>query len=181
MGRTLKPGPKDSILQAQAKPPLKLVDSEASDGLYVAHTPSKAWFRCFIFGTAPDAQMMCMPLQPKKSKHCGWRRCDYHRQTFRTECLQPASGLMSILGAQPQCIYVGHAGQPQPTDIQGKPTDYAVYMMSCPSGDAVAAAAAATASAAAATAVVRSLPYCQTWQRGADFLLGPCMSTRSTK
>eukprot|EP00747_Dinoflagellata_sp_TGD_P202011 gnl/TRDRNA2_/TRDRNA2_75493_c0_seq1.p1 gnl/TRDRNA2_/TRDRNA2_75493_c0~~gnl/TRDRNA2_/TRDRNA2_75493_c0_seq1.p1 ORF type:complete len:334 (+),score=42.96 gnl/TRDRNA2_/TRDRNA2_75493_c0_seq1:104-1105(+) len=150
----------NNILEVEAKaknpadPPRDLAgvnaDGAGSHGFYVLHSPTHLWFRCFLFGRGREAHLECIPYQQNpRSAKCGGlltaKKCDYDRQTFRTECLKKKTG---ILSTDYKCIYTGHLGESQGLDMLGKPVPYGVYVLSCPIPPLIASSPLAAAEAA---------------------------------
>jgi len=163
--RSLKAAADDSQLLA-GKAPRNLTGNEAPDGLFVLHSASQTWFKCFATSQDSTTELRCTPYEALDNAKCGWRRCNYHRQTFRTQCVQ------RLTGGPPECIYVGHFGQPQPPDLMGKPAPYAVYIL----GGPPPLAAAGLPGGAAMAAPARPAPGTgrRPWLRRREgFLAGP--------
>ncbi|CAK0832965.1 unnamed protein product [Prorocentrum cordatum] len=112
--------------------PAGLPGVEAEDGFYVAHTPTKLWFKCFVFGKGKDSKMRCSAYEPLDNNgSCGWRKCNYSRSTFQTQCIGRTRMTLPLMpsGPEPTCIYTGHNGEAVPKDLMGKPVPYAMYVL----------------------------------------------------
>eukprot|EP00929_Paragymnodinium_shiwhaense_P064129 TRINITY_DN32088_c0_g1_i5.p1 TRINITY_DN32088_c0_g1~~TRINITY_DN32088_c0_g1_i5.p1 ORF type:complete len:304 (-),score=53.11 TRINITY_DN32088_c0_g1_i5:29-940(-) len=115
-----------------------LSGKEASGALWVLHSPSKMWFRCFLDGRMKKAMLRCSPHYPKEyGARCGFTKCDMDRTTFKTVCLQGPAGRgflsSTLLGdLADKCVYMGHSGEMRPFDVAGKPTNYGVFILGCP-------------------------------------------------
>lgn len=110
---------------------------DAPGAIWIFHSPSKSWYKCFIEGFAKEAMLKCMPyLAQSGSSLCGFRVCNQDRKTYKTLCLkkQTSSLLATFTGGMffKQCIYVGHGAELQPKDIAGKPVNYGVFILQSP-------------------------------------------------
>ncbi|CAJ1423424.1 unnamed protein product [Effrenium voratum] len=133
--KNIMEAPTDSLLRVNMGKPkglASLEDDKAPGGLFLQHTASHQWYHCFILGKKEDAQLQCVPMEPDKrhqrSGRCGAQKCDFDRNTFKTECLKRIVGMLG----RPQCVYVGHHMELHPKDIMGKPVPYSVFIMGCP-------------------------------------------------
>merc|ERR1719310_2012773 len=118
---------------------------ETPGAIWVLHSPTETWFRCFLDGKLGKAKLRCSPHYPKEfDDTCGRTKCNMDRTTFKTVCLEgPASrGFLSsklLGGTKNKCVYMGHNGEMRPNDVAGKPASYGVFILSCPDPGAAAA------------------------------------------
>eukprot|EP00930_Biecheleria_cincta_P100748 TRINITY_DN9236_c0_g1_i1.p1 TRINITY_DN9236_c0_g1~~TRINITY_DN9236_c0_g1_i1.p1 ORF type:complete len:301 (+),score=43.06 TRINITY_DN9236_c0_g1_i1:115-1017(+) len=123
--------PSDALLKrsfGKPKPVANLEDAEAKDGIFVAHMATSQWYKCFIVGQANEASLQCALYKPQAGSQsmCGIHKCDYDRQTFKTECL------VRMPAGKPECLYVGQGGEMHGKDIMGKTVGYSVYLLQGP-------------------------------------------------